>query len=198
MVCYACHEAVGGPLCVGCGALQPPPAQASPFQLLGIERRYHLDLLAVEARYRALARQVHPDRFASRPAVERRMALQWTAALNEARRVLRDDVLRARYLAIGQAQPREKGGPTMSPAFLAQIFEWRERDEEEPGVMSGLATQHKVELDAELDAIFSRWEAGSGDLSRVDELLAQRTYLDGLIAPSSTPTPAAMRAGATD
>jgi molecular chaperone HscB len=180
-VCYACHEPVQPPVCVGCGALQPPDPQADPFALLGLARRYHLDSDSVEGAYRQLARKVHPDRFAARPAVERRMALLWTAALNEARRVLRDDRLRARFLATGQAAPRERGGPTLDPSFLAEIFEWRERDEEEPGVMAGLAGAARAALLAEVDTLFTRWEAGAGSLELVDDRLARLKYLDGLV-----------------
>ncbi len=180
-VCYACHEPVHPPVCVGCGALQPPSAQVDPFALLGLARRYHLDPVVVEAAYRALARKTHPDRFTARPAVERRMALLWTAALNEARRVLKDDRLRARFLAIGQAAPRERGGPTLDHAFLAEIFEWRERDEEEPGAMAQLAGESRHALLQELDDIFTTWEAGQGSLELVDDRLARLNYLDGLV-----------------
>lgn len=180
-VCYACHEPVRPPVCVGCGALQPPAVALDPFELLGLERRYHLDPTAMESAYRGIARKVHPDRFVSRPAVERRMALLWTAAVNEARRILRDDRLRARFLATGQAAPRERGGPALDPTFLAEIFDWRERDEEEPGVMAALARQSRDALLQEVDDLFTAWEAGRGSLELVDDRLARLNYLDGLV-----------------
>ncbi len=180
-VCFACHEPVLPPVCVGCGALQPPPAQVDPFVLFGLERRYHLDGAAVDGAWRSLARKTHPDRFVARSAVERRMALLWIAASNEARRVLSDDRLRARYLATGQAAPRERGGPTLDPAFLAEIFDWRERDEEEPGVITHLAAAARAALIADIDDTFTRWEAGEGSLEVVDDRLSRLKYLDGLL-----------------
>lgn len=181
MICHSCHEPVGGPVCVGCGALQPPPAHPDPYALLGLPRMFHVEQAAVEDAYRKVARQVHPDKFAKRPAVERRMSLTWTAALNEARRVLKDDDRRARYLATGQAEPRERGGPTLDPAFLEEIFEWRERDEEEPGSLSALARERETTLRADLDTVFTAWEAGRGDLATVEGRLAQLKYVTGLI-----------------
>ena len=89
MICFHCNEAVKGPVCVGCSSLQPPPPALDPFALLGLPRRFHLDAAAVDEAYRAVAKRVHPDKFAARPAVERRMSLQWTATLNDARRVLK-------------------------------------------------------------------------------------------------------------
>jgi molecular chaperone HscB len=180
-ICFNCNEAVKGPVCVGCSALQPPPRELDPFGLLGLPRRFHIDDAAVDDAYRTVTRRVHPDKFAGRPAVERRMSLQWTATLNEARRVLKDPDKRARLLATGQAEPREKGGPKLDPAFLAEIFEWREQDEERPGALSDLAREREAELRAELDALFTAWESGAGDLSLVEDRLARLKYVTGLV-----------------
>lgn len=181
MICFNCNEAVRGPVCVGCSALQPPPQGLDPFGILGLARRYHLDPVEVDVAYRAVAKRVHPDKFAARPAVERRMSLQWTATLNEARRVLKDPDKRARLLATGQAEPREKGGPTLDPAFLAEIFEWREMDEETPGALTEQARVREGELREELDTIFVAWEQGVGDLTLVEDRLARLKYVTGLV-----------------
>jgi molecular chaperone HscB len=149
--------------------------------MFGLPRRYHVDLAEVDTRYRALARQTHPDRFTTRSAVERRMSLMWTAALNEGKRVIKDDRLRARWLATGRAQPAEQGGPTLDAAFLAEIFEWRERDEEEPGAMRELATSAREALTGELDQVFTAWEAGNGTLEVVEDRLARLKYVEGLL-----------------
>ncbi|MDP2308083.1 MAG: iron-sulfur cluster co-chaperone HscB C-terminal domain-containing protein [Pseudomonadota bacterium] len=181
MICFNCNEAVKGPLCVGCTALQPPPQRLDPFALLGLARRFHIDPVDVDAAYRVVAKRVHPDKFAGRSAVERRMSLQWTATLNEARRVLKDADKRARLLATGQAEPRERGGPKLDPAFLAEIFEWREQDEETPGALTEQARAREGELRAELETIFEAWEQGAGDLTLVEDRLARLKYVTGLV-----------------
>lgn len=180
-VCFSCHEPVNAPSCVGCGVLQPPPPAPDPFVMFGLPHRFHLDLADVDGRYRALARQTHPDRFTTRSAVERRMALMWTAALNESKRVLKDETLRARWLATGRAQPAEQGGPTLDPSFLAEIFDWRERDEDEPGVMHTLASEARAALLDELEQVFTAWEAGNGTLEVVEDRLARLKYVEGLL-----------------
>lgn len=181
MICFNCNEAVRGPVCVGCSALQPPPSSLDPFSLLGLPRRYFLDPVDVDVAYRGVARRVHPDKFAGRSAVERRMSLQWTAALNEARRVLKDADKRARLLATGQAEQREKGGPLLDPAFLAEIFDWREQDEETPGALTEQARAREAALRAELDTMFVAWEQGVGDLTLVEDRLARLKYVTGLV-----------------
>jgi len=70
---------------------------------------------------------VHPDRFASATEAERRAAMQWAAAANEAYRTLRDPVERARYLLGLKGFDTEEETNTSMPAdFLMQQMEWRE------------------------------------------------------------------------
>lgn len=178
MSCWACHEPASGRTCVGCGALQPPPPRPDPFVVFDLAPRWHLDLVDLDARWKALARQVHPDRFAGRPAAERRLALAWTAAMNEARRLLRDPTRRAWWLATGTPEAPQTGA-RVDPAFLAEVFAWREADEEEPGAFARLSADRRTALEAELDTTFTAWEEGRGTLDAVPSLLHRLQTLKG-------------------
>lgn len=167
---------------MGCGAIQPPPARADLFSILGLPRRWHQDGPELEAAWREVTRKVHPDRFAGRPAVERRMSLQWTALLGEARRVLRDPVSRARYLASGRTRPPEEGGPVLDPEFLEEMFELRMAADLDPDSVLPRAEAWRQEILDDLARIFGRWEAGQGGLDEVEERLARLKYLDNLVA----------------
>jgi molecular chaperone HscB len=68
------------------------------FALFGLPMRYRFDPARLDAAYRALQSQVHPDRFAAAGEAERRLALQSSARVNEAYRALKDPVGRAQYL----------------------------------------------------------------------------------------------------
>ena len=68
------------------------------FALFGLPQRYCFDAARLDAAYRALQTQVHPDRFAAAGEGERRLALQSSARVNEAYRALKDPVGRAQYL----------------------------------------------------------------------------------------------------
>ncbi len=68
---------------------------ADPFDTLGVEPRFDLDLAALERRHRDLSRALHPDRYAGAPAAERRLALGRAIDANEALRVLKDPIRRA-------------------------------------------------------------------------------------------------------
>lgn len=173
--CRICHEPASV-VCVGCGAVQVPPVSVDPFAVFGLERVWHLDLAVLEARYRELARRVHPDRQGAKSAADRMYALQWTAAVNEARRILRDDVRRAWLLATGVAQPRERG-ITLDPAFLAEMFEWREDDESAPGTFAARAAERAVAIRAEIDARFTAWESGQASLDGMEDALSRLKYV---------------------
>ena len=68
------------------------------FSLFGLPRSYRFDANALDAAYRKLQSEIHPDRFASAGDAERRLALQSSARVNEAYRSLKDPVERAQYL----------------------------------------------------------------------------------------------------
>jgi molecular chaperone HscB len=99
VICWSCERAAGdGHTCVNCGAVQPPDPSADFFRVLGVPRKYSLDLGDAEARFKELSRQLHPDRFAQADARARRASLQHSVLLNEAWRTIRDPVRRAEYL----------------------------------------------------------------------------------------------------
>lgn len=98
-----------------------------PFALLGVDRRFDLDLAAIEKTHRDLSRALHPDRFAQANASERRAALEKAASVNEAWRTLRDPVRRAEALfRTYGVEVGEEHEPKASPTFLMEILEERE------------------------------------------------------------------------
>lgn len=111
----------------------------SPFDILGVEARFDLDLAALEKRYRDLSRDVHPDR-------SRRAALGESIDLNAAYRALRDDLTRARALLDARGDRTAGDGRETDPAFLAELMDLREalgeaRAARELARVEGLAAQ---------------------------------------------------------
>lgn len=181
-LCWKCHEPVDGPVCVSCDAIQPLRGE-DPFRVLGLRRTFQVEPKALDARWRELSRKVHPDRFSGRSAVERRMSLQWTAAINEARRVLRDPVARAWYLATGAPKAPEEGGIDLDPAFLEQMFDWQVEAQSDPEGVRARARAWHEEIWREVEEAFDRWENGAPlakDL--IVDRLARVKYLNRLMA----------------
>jgi len=98
-----------------------------PFATLGIERRFDVDLTALEKRHRELSRAFHPDKHAGGMPSEKRAALARAADVNEAWRVVRDPVRRAEALfALAGIPVGEDREPKAAPAFLMEMMEQRE------------------------------------------------------------------------
>lgn len=185
MICWKCKERVGGILCVGCGSIQPPPPTIDFYKLLELKRLYFIDNQEIEIAYRKLSKKIHPDRFRNKKALERRMSLQWTALVNEARRVLIDPILRARYLATGKAQVDEQSS-SVEQNFLETIFELQMQmmSDLETGINTAIEMQ-KENLRA-MHEEFKNWEEGSGALVNIEEYLGRWKYLNNIIARGET------------
>lgn len=97
------------------------------FELFGLPAAYDLDLADLASRYRELQRRFHPDRYATAPDSERRLAVQMTAQINAAYQALRDPVARGRYLlGLKGVGTDEETDTRMDPAFLMEQMELRE------------------------------------------------------------------------
>jgi len=101
------------------------------FTLFGLPQRFAMDRPELDARWRALQAQVHPDRFAAEGASAQRQAMQWAVRINEAYQRLRDPVARAGYLCELRGVPVDAQRHTAMPKdFLMQQMNWREALEE--------------------------------------------------------------------
>ena len=100
---------------------------ADDFELFGLPRRFAQERSAIDARWKELQREAHPDRFAAQGAAAQRVAMQWSVRINEAYQRLKDPVKRAAYLCTLGGAPIDAEHNTAMPAdFLMQQMEWRE------------------------------------------------------------------------
>ena len=97
------------------------------FSLFGLPACYHCDARKLDAAYRKLQSEVHPDRFAAAGESERRLALQSSARVNEAYRALRDPVDRALHLlSLHGIQAMSETDTALPMDFLEYQLERRE------------------------------------------------------------------------
>ena len=128
------------------------------FELLALPPRFALDEAALDRAYQDVQSKVHPDRFASGSAVERRVAMQWAARTNEAYSTLKSPAARARYLCERSGVPIDDTSNTaMRAEFLTQQLEW-----------------HEALVEAKSNRDFAALQSVEGELSRQrDHLLAE-------------------------
>jgi len=176
-VCWKCNEAVQGPVCVGCGEIQPPPAH-DPFALLGLPRRFSLDAAEIDAAWRQVSRRVHPDKFVGASPSAKRFALDWTNLVNDARRTLKDPGARALVLATGSPRLPEGSGALVPAELLEELFDVQSLIASDPASAAVQVAALVAAQEAELIRVFLAWEAGTGELDAVPSLVAQARYLE--------------------
>ena len=101
--------------------------QSNDFELFGLAQVFAQDLAALDARWKSLQREAHPDKFAAQGAAAQRVAMQWSVRINEAYQRLKNPLKRAAYLCELQGAPVNAHSNTAMPAaFLMQQMQWRE------------------------------------------------------------------------
>jgi molecular chaperone HscB len=154
------------------------------FALFDLQPAFRLDLDQLAARYRELARVVHPDRFADASAAEQRQALEKSAALNDAYQTLKSAPRRARYLLAvgGHEVPQE--ATVHDPDFLLQQMEWREEleDLQDAADLAGVARfkQRLKAAQATLDSDFAACWDQPAEREQAERLMRRMQFLDKL------------------
>lgn len=115
------------------------------FVLFGLPMHHAQDRAQLDACWKALQTEVHPDRFASEGAAAQRVAMQWAIRVNEAYQRLKDPLKRAAYLCELHGAPINAENNTAMPgAFLMQQMAWREALDEAGAVTSVEALADEV------------------------------------------------------
>jgi molecular chaperone HscB len=145
--------------------------QSDDFELFGLERRFSQDRSMIDACWKDLQRQAHPDKFADQGAAAQRLAMQWSVRINEAYQRLKDPLKRAAYLCELNAAPVNAENNTAMPAaFLMQQMQWREDLDE---------AQRADELER-ISAQVS--QARAGLLQQIGQLIDQQNDFAGAVA----------------
>ena len=113
-----------------------PDFKQNHFALFKLPVQYLLDRALLGERFRQLQRELHPDRFASGSARDQRVAVQYSALINEAYATLNKPLPRALYLlelqGMSQAQITAEH---VDGGFLIEQMELREKLESIHGLV---------------------------------------------------------------
>ena len=154
------------------------------FELFGVPRRFAQDRAVLDARWRALQGEVHPDRFAKEGAAAQRIAMQWAVRVNEAYQRLKDPLKRAAYLCELNGVPIEAEKNTaMSSSFLMQQMEWREaldaaRTAPEVEALADQVASHRSQALAELQQALDDRNDHPGAARQVRALMFVERFAD--------------------
>ena len=116
------------------------------FTLFGLPPRFALDRSGLDARWRSLQAEVHPDRFASEGAAAQRVAMQWAVRVNEAYQRLKNPLTRGAYLAgLRGARVDAERNTAMPLDFLQQQMAWREALDDASGLRALESLEQEVD-----------------------------------------------------
>lgn len=125
---------------------QPLSLAVNDFELFDLPQKFDLNRAELDARWKALQRQVHPDQFVSQGVAEKRLAMQWSVRINEAYQRLKTPLLRAAYMCELNGWPIEAEVNTSMPAeFLMLQMQWREALEEADSVQALEVLQAEID-----------------------------------------------------
>ena len=127
------------------------------YERLGLPGRFSVDSADLERAYLARSREVHPDYHAE--SADRAAKLAESAAVNEAYSTVRDPFRRAEYLLNVSLGDTPQVPVALSPAFLIQAMELRERLESAGSDAGELAV-----LDGDLGALIDAEHAAVATL----------------------------------
>ena len=154
------------------------------FALFGLQPGFDVDLAALAERYRELARETHPDRFASASAAEQRQALEQAARLNDAYQVLKSPSRRAHYLLSLNGEALALEATVQDPEFLMQQMMLREELEElqeaaDLDAVEGFRRRLKKDR-AALEQAFAACWAQQAERQQAERLVRRMQFFDKL------------------
>lgn len=104
-----------------------PSLQSNDFELFDVPMQFRQDRVVLDARWKELQREAHPDRFAAQGAAAQRLAMQWSVRINEGYQRLKDPLRRASYICELHGVPVNAENNTAMPTgFLLRQMQWRE------------------------------------------------------------------------
>jgi molecular chaperone HscB len=132
---------------------QPLSLAATDFELFELPAQFEFNRNQLDAQWKALQQQVHPDQFASQGPADKRLAMQWSVRVNEAYQRLKNPLRRAAYLCELHGAPLQAEDNTSMPAaFLMQQMQWRE-DLDEAHTVAALTSLQADINDAKQQAL---------------------------------------------
>jgi molecular chaperone HscB len=101
------------------------------YEIFSLPAGWQIDPSTLDSRYRQLQREFHPDRFAAKGDVEKRLAVQTTSLINQAYETLKSPLKRAQYmLELEDIDADQESHITSDMSFLMKQIAFRENLED--------------------------------------------------------------------
>ena len=119
----------------------PVKLSSNFFEIFSIPVAWQVERSDLDSMYRKLQQEFHPDRYASKGTVEKRLAVQTASLINQAYATLKSPLKRAQYLLeLKRIDASQDSHITSDGAFLMEQIELREALSEAPEAADPFAT----------------------------------------------------------
>jgi len=95
--------------------------------MFSIEARFDVDMARLDDSFHQMMRKVHPDRHSAGTDAERRRAVQWASAINQAYTEIAQPLARAKALCALAGEAIDPSRHSLGADFLARVLDWREQ-----------------------------------------------------------------------
>ena len=195
MLCPHCkQETPTGEFCVNCRRILPVQEPADYYTILGYpDVVLCLDASDLEKRFLELNKKFHPDRYASKSGLEVQLSHDWSSAVNNAYRTLKNPVARAKYLVekeFGSIEEKSARVPVETAEYFFEIQDVMDTIRDSDGAPPAEAVSEvrraedelrgKVKtLEGKLHGKFVEYDAGPGRpvVAAIKDLLSERSYI---------------------
>ena len=199
IVCPHCgEESIPVDFCPECSQILPVSEGQSHYQVLGYDKEtLSLDLADLEKRLFALSKKFHPDRFANRTSLDLQLSHDRSSAINNAYRILKDPITRAKYIVekeLGSIEEKSAKVPIEMADFFFEIHDILDTIRESDGKPPESALQEvqtaerdlmaKVkELEMDLEQQFAKYDQlpNRQIVERMKEILSERSYIKSFL-----------------
>jgi molecular chaperone HscB len=147
------------------------------FTLFSIHEHLVIDLPALEKRFYALSRRLHPDRFAAKSREEQDAALAESSRLNDAYRTLKDPIARTEYLLKLEGIELEEQSKSATEAARAAGATKKQ-------IVPADLLEEAFELNMQLEEMRAAKKMGDDDPQLRHDLLAAKASFDAKLADS--------------
>ncbi len=199
IVCPHCgRESIPADFCSECGRILPVSEAQSHYQVLGYDQEtLSVDLSDLEKRLFTLSKKFHPDRFASRSSLEQQFSHDRSSAINNAYRILKDPITRAKYIVekeLGSIEEKSAKVPIEMADFFFEIDDILDTIRECDGKPDASAVQEVQNaerdlnakgkgLEADLQQQFAKYDQSHDRqiVEKMKEILSERSYIKSFL-----------------
>ncbi|DBA83561.1 TPA: hypothetical protein ACH3X2_006479 [Trebouxia sp. C0005] len=142
------------------------------------EPTYDIDKGQLEARYKRLQKDLHPDKFGGRDAQQQEYSAEQSSLVNHAYVKLKSPLQRALYLLERKGKPAPEDGGTISdPVLLMEVMEQRELVEEtnDVGILQVMLQENKLLEQATTENLSRAFK--TGELEAAERIITDLRYV---------------------